>query len=426
MAKKKSALFLISHFVLIFLWILNGGSVYSVIQRNLLLVLLLAYVMFLYVIYGSMVRQALVNAFIFGIVIVTACILIDYSFSIQPQDGSKYLFVVIEFLIAGALCIYFFSVFTYEEFLRIFYKVLKFIRWHALISAVFISALPFLFTIHVTNDYNGYDAYSSMLVFFKLSKQFSFEILGFSLTRNQGLFWEPGVLQFYLNLFLFLQLYVFKAKPMSIMLTVVALITTYSTSAYLIMLLIASLAILQSIKRRPAIYFPLTALALLLYIPFLQANLENKFNGEEQNSSLARIMDVVQQAVVIESNFMTGVGIDDQRYAIIRSQYKVKGYYEDQTQTVTIDRGSTNSILFIWATMGFPIGCLWLYAYIKQPFVQHKKLLFSVLILLAVFVEPLLLKQFFVTFMMGGFMSMYYSLRYKKKGKLWLNALNSA
>ena len=402
---------------------MNGGSVYSVIQRNMLLAALTAYMIFLYIIYGSRIRQALVSAFIFGIIIISSCILIDYIFSIKPQDGSKYAFLLIQFVVAGLLCIYLFSVFTYEDFLQLFYKVLKFIRWHALISAVFISALPFLFTTHITNDYTGYDAYSSLFIFFKLSKQYAFEIFGLSLTRNQGLFWEPGVLQFYLNLLLFMQLYVFKPKPLGIVLTVAALLTTYSTSAYLIMLIVGSIAIVQSIKRRPGIYFPLTVLVLLLFIPFVQANVENKFNGEEHNSSLARIMDVVQQAVVIESNFMTGVGIDEERYAIIRSQYKIKGYYEDQTQTVAIDRGSTNSILFILATIGIPMGVLWLYAYIWQPFIQHKKLLFSILILLAVFVEPLLLKPFFLTLMMGGFMSIYYGIRYKKKGRVWLNLI---
>lgn len=412
--------FKVSTFVLLLLWILSGGSVISVFQRNILLALILAYTVCLIIFNGRKIKKSLISAFIFAFLGVSACIFLDYIFSIKPQDFTKYLFLCLEFFVSGVLCIYLFSVFTFREFESNLFRVLKFIRWHALISAVLYIGAPFLFNLHIYNEYNQYDAYSFMWMFFKLSNQYSFNIFGFSLVRNQGLFWEPGVLQFYLNLLLFLQLYVFKTKNIGIALTVCAIISTYSTSAYIIMVIISALAIFNGIKRQPGIYFPLTILIMLLFIPFMLGNLQNKFDGEKTNSSYARLVDVVQQAFVIEDNFWTGVGIDDQQYAKIRSTYLIQGVTGDNTQSVSIDRGSTNSILFIWATMGFPVGCLWLIAYLQQPFIRARRWIISVLLLLSIFVEPLLLKQFFITFVISGFMVMYYKIRYKKSKSIWL------
>jgi hypothetical protein len=419
MASEKNKFFF-AHFLLIFLWILTGGSVISVFQRNTLLAILFAYTVFLMIISGRAIRKGLINSYLFGILLVSVCIFFNYYFSNQPQDFVKYIFLSLEFLVTGILCIYFFSIFTYEQFQLIFIKVLRFIRWHALICAVLISFFPGLFTIHLTYAYTNYNVNSFLLFFYALAKQYSFNIGGLSLVRNQGLFWEPGVLQFYLNLLLFYELYVFKSKNISVILTILVIISTYSTSAYIIVLVISSPAIFQNIKRKPGIFFPLTFLILGAFIPFMIGNLQNKFQGEKQTSSAVRVFDVVQQFEIIKDHVFAGVGLDDQQYEHIRSQYKISGFFANPIEDENAaDRGSTNSILFLLAAIGLPMGFLWLYAYIKQPFIKNRKFLITFLVLTGVFVEPLLLKPFFITFIMAGFMAIYYNIRYPAK-TLWL------
>ena len=48
----------------------------------------------------------------------------------------------------------------------------------------------------------------------------AFSFLGLELIRNQGWFWEPGVLQVYLNILLYLEGFIFKRKKVTLFLIV--------------------------------------------------------------------------------------------------------------------------------------------------------------------------------------------------------------
>jgi len=60
-------------------------------------------------------------------------------------------------------------------------------------------------------------------------------LFGIEFCRNQGLFWEPGVLQIYLNLFFFLQAFIFKQNRWLILIGF-AILGTYSTTGILILI----------------------------------------------------------------------------------------------------------------------------------------------------------------------------------------------
>ena len=423
MARKRGISFFVSNYLLIFLWILTGGSVLFIFQRNIILSLLFVYTILLIVFGRGRMKKVHIGGFIFAMLIGFGSILFDYNFSIQPQDPIKYVYDALEFFVVGFVCIYLFSVFTYEGFQLMLFKVLRFIRWHALVNAFLISFLPKLLSLTIVYTFTNYTANTFMMMFFSEPAQYSFNIAGLSLTRNQGLFWEPGVLQFYLNLLLYFQLYVYKSKNMPILLTVGAIISTYSSSAYLIMLVISSAALIRSIKRQPGIYFPLSIVILGLFIPFLIGNIENKFQGAQQTSSVLRMLDFVQQMEVIKGNALTGVGLDDEAYKTIRAKYQVTGYFTDaQENDNSVDRAGTNSITFLVAAVGVPIGFLWLFAYFEQPFFRKRRFLISFLLFGTAFVEPVLLKPFFVTFIVSGFMLIYYKLRHPGGKSIWVQS----
>ena len=61
------------------------------------------------------------------------------------------------------------------------------------------------------------------LFYFEPVKHAFFSFLGLELIRNQGWFWEPGVLQVYLNILLYLEGFIFKRKKVTLFLIVIAI-----------------------------------------------------------------------------------------------------------------------------------------------------------------------------------------------------------
>ena len=59
---------------------------------------------------------------------------------------------------------------------------------------------------------NRYDCYTLFNFFFYLKNTHSFSVLGIEFVRNQGIFWEPGVLQIFLNLLLFINAFIRKKE----------------------------------------------------------------------------------------------------------------------------------------------------------------------------------------------------------------------
>lgn len=409
---------------LILFWILSGGGVLFVLQRNLASAGLLAYTLMLLIVFRPKVKNVLTNAYLYTILFVIFCMVVCYLFAVQPQDPTKYLYYLVVFLISGFICVYFFASFTYEEFLTSFYKGLNVIRIHAILSALL---MPFLlrYCFIVSNDVSGFNAYTFKYLFFQRTDQYAFNLFGKALYRNQGLFWEPGVLQFYLNLFLFLQLYIFKRKGYDILITILVIISTYSTTAYGCMLLILSLYLLTLIRKK--IFVGIFAIMITLgALPFFIANFQNKIQGEKQTSALVRLYDLAEQMLVIKNYFLTGVGLDDGQYAQIRTKYKLSGSLAQLIYFNGAERGSTNSVMFILGTMGIFMGGWWIIAYTKQQFVpanrlRGNKLLLTAFLLIGVSVEPLLLKPFFITFMVSGMIFTYIKLKYPNVNSLWKN-----
>jgi len=403
---------------LILFWIISGGGVLFVLARIPATAMLFLYTLLLIIVYRPKIKNLLINAYVYVILFVVLCMWVCYLFAVQPQDLNKYAYTLIVFILSGFLCIYFFSSFSYSNFLKSFYNGLNIIRIHAIASAIL---MPFLMghTFIVTNEVSGFTAYTFKYLFFLKTDQYAFNLFGKEIYRTQGLFWEPGVLQFYLVLLLFLQLYVIKSKTANILVTIFAIIICYSTTAFACMLLILSVYILNLIRKKfyAGIF---TMLAFLAIIPLFISNFENKFQGEKVTSSRVRLYDLVEQFLVIKDYFLTGVGMDSGEYAIVRSKYRLSGSLADLSFNGE-EVGSTNSIMLLLGTMGIFMGGFWIFAYTKQQFVREsgKKTILITFLIIGVSVEPLLLKPFFITFMISGMMLMYIKFKYPHIKSLW-------
>jgi len=421
-AKMKHSLML---YITLFLWVLTGGSVFSVMERNVLMLVFLACVLYHIFVNKSKLRANLTKSFVIVLLFVLFIIFINYVFSIKPQDIVKYIYIYMIFFTQGLFCIFVFSVFSYKRFISIFYRILKFIRLHAILNALIVTFFSFILFQHKVNDFNGYPVDTFYYIFNRFADQYSFNIGGISLIRNQGLFWEPGVLQLYLNLLLFFQLYIIKNNKFELGLTFLAILTTYSTTAYFICILTSSIAIVSLIKRRPLIILPICIVAFVFIFPFILGNVNNKLNGNNETSSMVRLYDLLQQWVVIKENFLVGVGLDDQRYAAIRDIYQLPQETLSYLGISPENRGSSNSIFFLLGTLGVPFSIVFIVAYIKQVFILRYKWLISLVLLLSVMVEPLLLKPFLVTFIISGLFIIFSKSQIRKSPFLiWKQDIN--
>jgi len=103
----------------------------------------------------------------------------------------------------------------------------------------------------------------------------------------------------------------------------------------------------------------------------------------------------------------------------VRTHYKLSGDLANLIYFNGSERGSTNSIMFLLGAAGIFIGGWWIISYANQQFVKGKKFILTIFILIAVSAEPLLLKPFFITFMMSGMIFTFVRLKYPQVKTLW-------
>ena len=228
-----------------------------------------------------------------------------------------------------------------------------------------------------------------------------FDFFGFELIRNQGWFWEAGINQIYLNILLYLEGFVFKRGKWTIPLIVFTIVTTYSTTGIFIMILLLGFIFIKSIKRNPWLYiFPLLVISYPLY-HVGKTNFENKVS-ERVSSMNKRIFDLVQPLSIAAENPITGIGLDAEHFQRYRSEY----YLDNNTQSFltlsSTEKGSSNSITFLIAATGIPMSLFLLYCFFKQDLFSHRKNIFLAVITISVLSEPLLLRPFFLIFIVSG------------------------
>ena len=92
----------------------------------------------------------------------------------------------------------------------------------------------------------------------------AFNFLGLELIRNQGWFWEPGVLSLFKYSIIFRGI-IFKKKKSTLFLIVIAIFSTYSTTGILIMLILLFFMFKSTFRRNPIMAILLISLILPVY-----------------------------------------------------------------------------------------------------------------------------------------------------------------
>ena len=166
--------------------------------------------------------------------------------------------------------------------------------------------------------------------------------------RPDGFFWEPGVFQIYLNIYLYLALFVFKDWRQSA-LALVAVITTQSTTGILICIILLAGFFLYRLRYGSVrAKFSILVVGVILAIPvalIAQENITAKFTGALRGSSWARQYDLYTGVNVIAENWLIGIGFDENQYLAAARRL---GYSDTPLkETTTFDRGTTNGIAYL-------------------------------------------------------------------------------
>lgn len=221
--------------------------------------------------------------------------------------------------------------------------------------------------------------------------------------RPNGFFWEPGVYQIYMNLYLYLAVFIFRSKKHAV-LAVLAIACIYSTTGLLIAILLLIAALLKQLSVTKVKHRIIVAVVALLMFPlilmFVTQNIEEKFFGESQGSSLIRQYDMIAGLNVMANYPILGIGFDHSRYQQIVSSYF--SVAESFGFNDVPERSTSNGIIYLGYTLGVPLAFLIIVALWGQRIFKDRFLI-GMLLLLSMLGEALILTPFFLMFVFSFF-----------------------
>ncbi|MAZ54836.1 MAG: hypothetical protein CMP55_03425 [Flavobacteriales bacterium] len=336
-------------------------------------------------------------------------LIINFLFASTSQSLQKLFANIVIFTTSIFSAMYYYRNENKKLFIDHLYFVLKLILIHSLISFfIYPFVKPFIFEI----SNSRYDCYTFLNLFFYLKNTHSLSVVGIDFVRNQGIFWEPGVLQIFLNLLLFIIAFIKKKKGLLFWITVLAILTTFSTTGLVVMFIQLLLSFGSEVKKN-IFFLPFTILSIFLLYNITKKNVSDKLHGSGQYSFQARLFDLVQPFYMVSQNPMTGVGLDDEKFIKIRQNPSFSLSLKTIDFTNVKEKGSTNSIMFFLAAAGIPFTLLILLMLYFQNFIIEKRKWFFIFIFISLMTEPIMLRPFFLTFVMSGGIYLFNKFRWK-------------
>jgi len=275
------------------------------------------------------------------------------------------------------------------------FPMLRLMAIQALITVVLAVGAPGLFRPIEVNE----TVYQSIFLIFNYHVTLQLEGL---IPRPDGFFWEPGVFQIYLNIYLYLALFVFR-KRWEAGLALVAVFATQSTTGAIIAGMLLLFAYAQSLQIAGRVQkLAVLVLAPILILPALAVvyqNVTDKLTGAFSGSAFARQYDFYTGMRIAAEYPLTGIGFDYERYYDEAQKF---GYLETKLSDHNIvDRGNSNSFASMFASIGFPLGIMFIIGLFRQRFFKNR-LLFGLLLSLSFIGEALIFTPFFLMFIFSG------------------------
>ena len=399
--------------------VLSTGGLLFVFNRNisflaftLLLVGSLFYI-------GKGINKSKYFSVLLACVVILVLFAINYTFAINEQSLTKYSFFGIQIFTTSLTLFYFMNQLEGRVvFVNSLYYVLKIILFHSLISFVayfFVKDNLFLivsqFQENLTFNY---------LFYYSPKEEVGVNFFGLDNLRNAGIFWEPGILQGYLNMLFFLEMSVFKRNKKLLVLIIAGILSTYSTTGLLLLLIQVLYFLQKQYKTNSAIVLGIIIATPIYFL--LSANMDEKVHGDRESSFQKRLFDLTQPVFIALDHPLTGVGLDIDRFREVREEFYITSNLNEvfrgvgiEQKVETTSKGSTNSVMYLLAGMGFPTAILFIYMFIKQQLVANDRWIWFVITFITIMSEPLLFRPFFFIFIISGFSHLFYRIANHKK-----------
>ena len=405
--------------ILFFLMIISTGGMYFVLNRNIMSICFFVLIVFAIIFFGNQIKKKIFYASVLTFLCIFILGIINFFFAISDQSINKYGFHFLSLIIGIFFIVHFQNNRNEMIFLDRFYLVLKIIALHAAVNFILYFFIQNNLSDVISRDKDVYKTFFH--IFYYMPEKSVASILNFEFCRNQGLFWEPGILQIYLNMLFFLEAFIFKKSKLILVLASILIVTTYSTTG-LILLLFQSFFYFRSYLKNQKI---LALILVILLIPIylvLSTNVKEKISGEREASFQKRMFDLTQPFFIALDYPLTGIGLDLVQFQKKRQEFyissnrlqSINSSLGVQAKFETTEKGSSNSIMFLLACTGFPTTIILLFMFYKQKIIKSKTNIWLILLTLSVISEPLLLRPFFFLFIISGFVNIFTKINNQK------------
>jgi len=294
-------------------------------------------------------------------------VLLSSIFNSDLRNGT---FLFIYTLITAS---FFVSKYRFEDFGRVYIKLLYYFSLFALTTYIINIFFPVVFSAFPTITNFGGVQFKFLL--------FGNVFDGFNFTRNLSVFREPGVYAFHLCISLMLQLLtkgLFINRKVLII-TLLALLSTLSTTGILVFGFIMLIYNLQNRKIKSFVYTGILLLGLLIVVlnnPEIFNSIFAKFDSSsiDYASSLSRTASLYVPLEIIKSHWFFGVGLTS--FVELYSLESLKLY----GVMLSADSAATNTLLNILSVYGIWPFLLIIYAFFSLSKIIDKKFIILIFI----------------------------------------------
>lgn len=371
--------------IIVLLLLLGMGSVFSVLYPGIVDIITLILCFFYVIIHKRSINKRLLS------IILWVGVIYVFSAIITHTPITKYVGVYIR-----ALAIPFvFSLFDnrLSSFKQSFVCALKIIAVLGIINFLLVLTIPNLFVPVQT------DGYLVNTLGFIFNYNATTSISSLTIYRNQGIFWEPGLLQIPMNFLLYNSLIEEKNTIKSSLLPIIVILSTLSTTGIIIMSLILFAFIIRN-KAKFNLSTVVVSFAVVLLVGYIaMENVQEKFRGEESSSTAARTFDLYMGWNIAKEHPLFGIGLNADTY-LAQTKDLDLGIYDDIS--LNSERGNTNTLLSVMCYFGIPVSLLFILLLYKQSLFE-KRSLFFVVLMIAIFSEPLFGTMLLYIFLFSSF-----------------------
>ena len=396
----------------------SAGGLVFVFNRNPAFLVLISIVIFSLFFLQHRIKNKTFYSSLLALIVLFSFFALNYTFAINLQSLTKYLFFGVTIFTSVLVLFYYNNQESKTVFINSLYFTLKLVLFHAVFSFIaYFIVKDNLFLI--TSEYHETLTFN-YLFHYSPKEGIVFNLFGMDIPRNAGMFWEAGILQGYLNLLFFLEISVFKRNRKLLALIILTILTTFSTTGLLLLTLQIAYFSQKLLKNNTKIILFIVLIIPLYFV--LNANINEKIYGKGEASFQKRLFDLTQPFFIAIENPLTGVGLDLDRFQDVREGFYINSDLNSslnqigiQQKVETTSKGSTNSVMYMLAGMGFPIALLFIYMFTKQQIITKDRLMWFTLTFIFVLSEPLLFRPFFFIFIVSGFMYTFNRITSHKK-----------